>query len=158
MRTWTNVLAICFQWVWSWYSKKMSEQHPLCYARASADTQDNRMCADKPCCSGHHDSCSVAVVRCTSRLIIDARSPRSTRLFATCGHLLTRYTRTCGCLHELGWPSFNSVETPAAAVWAGAHLPRCRMIPILWPHPMSDLMKAALFIPSSLLNLAEFEK
>ena len=28
-----------------------------------------------------------------------------------------------------------SHETPATAIWAGAHLPRCQMIPIPWPYP-----------------------
>ena len=56
-------------------------------------------------------SCSAAVVCCTSRLISDARHPRSTRLFANCGRLLlTRHTGMCGCLHELGWPSLVTSE------------------------------------------------
>ena len=69
-------------------------------------------CADKPWCNGNQDSWSMVVVRCTSRLIIDVRRVRSTRLFATCGHLLTRDTRTCGCLHELGWPALVTRHPP----------------------------------------------
>ena len=59
------------------------------------------------------DSCSAAVVYCTSRLISDARRPRSTCLFATCGCLLTQDT-----------------------IWAGANFPRCQLIQIPWQHPV----------------------
>ena len=41
-----------------------------------------------------------AVVCCTSRLISDVRRQHSTRLFAV-----------CRCLHELGWPSFDTYHS-----------------------------------------------
>ena len=72
----------------------------------------------------------------TSRLIIDARCLRSTHLFATCTHLLTReYLHVHVRVSSWTWMTIVSHETPTTAVWAGAHVPCCQMIPILWPHP-----------------------
>ena len=47
-------------------------------------TRDTCTCGHKLWCSRHYDSCRVAVVCCTSRLISDTHHQRrSTRLFAT---------------------------------------------------------------------------
>ena len=62
-------------------------------------------CALISCDATDNSRICVAVVRCTSRLISDARRLRSTRLFATCVRLMTQHGATCRCLHELGWPS-----------------------------------------------------
>ena len=88
--------------------------------------------ADKPCCSGNQDSCSAVVVCCTSRLISDDCCFRSTRLFARCGRPLTRDTHTCGCLHD----HRQSWDYCRSRLSGGAHLPRCQLISIPWPHAL----------------------
>ena len=120
----------------------MSKQHLLYYMRASADTGHPhvRCAADKPWCSGHQDSCSVAVVCCTSRLISDAHRLRSTRLFATWGRPPTRDTRTCGCLHELGWPSLVMRHLPQPServlIWRAANCSKYHDHIPMWIHTL----------------------
>ena len=61
-----------------WHQRRcQSDTHSAAWGHLL--TQDTRMCADKPWCSGHQDFCSVAVVR-PLHIIAYQWCPRSTHL------------------------------------------------------------------------------